>query len=92
MFKGNSTIPSAPASFNSQISLRTVFSSTTLSTATQFSSLRVETVGLRRAGRKMCIRDSLYSYYKLDDNGIMEAVTEMLNLEVEEDEDWEDEV
>lgn len=55
-------------------------------------SCRLKRLGLNDEFAIVGYTDDLYSYYKLDDNGIMEAVTEMLNLEVEEDEDWEDEV
>ncbi len=36
--------------------------------------------------------DDLYNFYKIDAEGITEAVAEMLGKEVEEDDDWEDEV
>lgn len=36
--------------------------------------------------------EDLYAHYKLDTNGIVDTVREMLKLEFEEDEDWEDEV
>ena len=36
--------------------------------------------------------EDLYSHYKLDADGIMTTVRELMQLEFEEDEDWEDEV
>lgn len=36
--------------------------------------------------------EDLYAHYKLDADGIMETVRDMMNLEFEEDEDWDDEV
>ena len=36
--------------------------------------------------------DDLYNLYKIDAEGITEAVAEMLGKEVEEDDDWEDEI
>lgn len=36
--------------------------------------------------------EDLYSYYKLDSNGIAESVREIMGKEFEEDEDWNDEV
>jgi transketolase len=36
--------------------------------------------------------EDLYSHYKLDTNGIIETVREVLGKEYEEDEDWEDEI
>jgi transketolase len=36
--------------------------------------------------------EDLYSHYKLDANGIIEKVREVMGKEFEEDEDWEDEV
>jgi len=36
--------------------------------------------------------DDLYNLYKIDAEGITEAVAEMLGKEVEEDDDWEDEL
>jgi len=35
--------------------------------------------------------EDLYSYYKLDSNGISEIVREMMGIAVAEDDDWEDE-
>ena len=35
--------------------------------------------------------DDLLNYYKLDADGILEAMQELLTAEIEEDEDWEDE-
>ena len=35
--------------------------------------------------------EDLYSYYKLDANGIADMVRELMGIEVGEDEDWEDE-
>ena len=36
--------------------------------------------------------EDLYSHYKLDADGVMATVRELMQLEFEEDEDWEDEV
>ena len=36
--------------------------------------------------------EDLYNYYKFDADGIVEAVSGLLKMEIEEDEDWEDEV
>ena len=36
--------------------------------------------------------EDLYAYYKLDANGILDQVRELMGREFEEDEDWEDEV
>jgi transketolase len=36
--------------------------------------------------------EDLYAYYKLDANGIIETIREVIKIEFEEDEDWEDEV
>ena len=36
--------------------------------------------------------EDLYSHYKLDADGIIETVREMMSIEFEEDEDWDDEV
>lgn len=36
--------------------------------------------------------EDLYAYYKLDANGIIEKVKEVMGKDFEEDEDWEDEV
>lgn len=36
--------------------------------------------------------EDLYAYYKLDANGIADTVRDMMRLQFEEDEDWEDEV
>lgn len=36
--------------------------------------------------------EDLYTHYKLDTDGIIETVREVMDLEFEEDEDWEDEV
>jgi len=35
--------------------------------------------------------EDLYHYYKIDADGIVEAATELMGKEIEEDEDWEDE-
>ena len=35
--------------------------------------------------------EDLYHYYKFDADGIVETVSELMRLEIEEDEDWEDE-
>ena len=35
--------------------------------------------------------EDLYSYYKLDSNGIADLVRELMGIAVEDDEDWEDE-
>jgi transketolase len=36
--------------------------------------------------------EDLYSYYKLDSNGIADSVREIMGREFEADEDWNDEV
>ena len=36
--------------------------------------------------------EDLYTHYRLDADGIMATVRELMQLEFEEDEDWEDEV
>jgi transketolase len=36
--------------------------------------------------------EDLYHFYKFDADGIVETVSELMRLEIEEDEDWEDEV
>ena len=36
--------------------------------------------------------EDLYAHYKLDADGIMETVREIMSIEFEEDEDWDDEV
>lgn len=36
--------------------------------------------------------EDLYSYYKLDANGILDTARELMGMEFEEDDDWEDEV
>src|SRR5580658_7406924 len=51
LFKGYSIIPSAPAALSWGINSRTTRSSMIVSTATQPARLRLETVGLRKAGR-----------------------------------------
>jgi transketolase len=38
------------------------------------------------------LHEDLMSYYKIDTNGIVEKVRELIGLEFEEDDDWEDEV
>ncbi|MBN1636061.1 MAG: transketolase family protein [Deltaproteobacteria bacterium] len=35
--------------------------------------------------------EDLYHYYKFDADGIVETVSELMKMEIEEDEDWEDE-
>jgi len=35
--------------------------------------------------------EDLYSYYKLDANGIADEVRSIMGIQVEEDDDWEDE-
>ncbi|ABW66937.1 transketolase family protein [Desulfosudis oleivorans] len=36
--------------------------------------------------------EDLYTHYKLDADGVLETVREVMNMDFEEDEDWEDEV
>ena len=36
--------------------------------------------------------EDLYHFYKFDADGIVETVSELMRMEIEEDEDWEDEV
>jgi transketolase len=49
-------------------------------------------VGLPDCYSEVGYPEDLYAYYKLDTNGIVEKVRELLGKEFEEDEDWEDEV
>ncbi len=55
-------------------------------------SCRLKRLGLPDTFSSVGHPDDLLSYYKTDADGIVEAVSEMLGQEVEEDEDWEDEV
>ncbi len=36
--------------------------------------------------------EDLYSHYKLDSNGIIEKVREIMGKDFEEDDDWDDEI
>jgi transketolase len=36
--------------------------------------------------------EDLYTHYKLDTDGVIETVREVMKMDFEEDEDWEDEV
>ncbi|MFY9114456.1 MAG: transketolase C-terminal domain-containing protein [Dethiobacteria bacterium] len=55
-------------------------------------SCRLKRLGLQDEFAIVGHPDDLYNYYKLDTDGIIEAVTEMLGQEVEADDDWDDEV
>lgn len=52
--------------------------------------------GFRKLGVPDCFAivgypEDLYHHYKFDADGIVETVSELMRLEIEEDEDWEDE-
>ncbi len=49
-------------------------------------------VGLPDCYSEVGYPEDLYTHYKLDADGIMETVREVMQIEFEEDEDWEDEV
>ncbi|MBN2360896.1 MAG: transketolase family protein [Deltaproteobacteria bacterium] len=49
-------------------------------------------VGLPDCFSEIGYPEDLYAYYKLDANGIIEKVRELMGKEFEPDEDWEDEV
>jgi len=51
-----------------------------------------EKVGLPDAFSLVGYPEDLYAHYKLDTNGIIEKVREVMGRDFEEDEDWEDEV
>ena len=51
-----------------------------------------EKVGLPDAFSLVGYPEDLYAHYKLDTNGIVEKVREVMGRDFEEDEDWEDEV
>lgn len=55
-------------------------------------SCRLKRLGLQDEFAIVGVTDDLYNIYKLDSDGITEAVLEMLGQEVEADDDWEDEV
>ncbi|MCU0576654.1 MAG: transketolase family protein [Desulfobacterota bacterium] len=53
--------------------------------------------GFRKLGIPDCFSivgypEDLYHHYKFDADGIVETVSEIMRMEIEEDEDWEDEV
>ena len=49
-------------------------------------------VGLPDCYSEVGYPEDLYTHYKLDTDGIIETVRELLSIEFEEDDDWEDEV
>ncbi len=51
-----------------------------------------EKVGIPDCFAEVGYPEDLYSYYKLDTNGIVEKVRQVMGKEFEEDESWEDEV
>ncbi|MCL6270112.1 transketolase family protein [Sansalvadorimonas sp. 2012CJ34-2] len=51
-----------------------------------------EKVGLNDQFSLVGYPEDLYAYYKLDTNGIIDRVREVMGQDFEEDEDWEDEV
>ncbi len=53
---------------------------------------RLKRLGLQDTFGTVGQPDDLLSYYKIDAEGIIEAVSEMLGQEVEVDDDWDDEV
>ncbi len=55
-------------------------------------SCRLKRLGIPDTYASVGHPDDLYNYYKIDSEGIAEAVTELLGQEVEEDDDWEDEL
>ncbi|MGE5396317.1 MAG: transketolase family protein [Chitinophagales bacterium] len=55
-------------------------------------SCRLKRLGIPDIFAIVGYTDDLYSYYKIDSNGIIEAVGEILGQDVESDDDWEDEV
>ncbi|HOL17507.1 MAG TPA: transketolase C-terminal domain-containing protein [Bacillota bacterium] len=55
-------------------------------------SCRLKRLGLQDEFAIVGLTDDLYNIYKLDSDGITEAILEMLGQEVEADDDWEDEV
>jgi transketolase len=51
-----------------------------------------EKLGLQDEFSLVGYPEDLYAHYKLDTNGIIEKVREVMGRDFEEDEDWEDEV
>jgi len=49
-------------------------------------------LGLNDVYSEVGYPEDLYAYYKLDANGIVDTIREVMKIEFEEDEDWEDEV
>ncbi len=49
-------------------------------------------LGLQDIYSEVGYPEDLYAYYKLDANGIVETIREVMKIEFEEDEEWEDEV
>jgi transketolase len=54
-------------------------------------SCRLKRLGIPDVFATIGCPDDLYSHYQLDAEGIMVAVTDLLEMEVEADDDWEDE-
>lgn len=51
-----------------------------------------EKIGLQDEYAEIGYPEDLYSYYKLDADGIIEKVREIMGKDFEEDENWDDEV
>ena len=51
-----------------------------------------EKLGLQDEFSLVGYPEDLYAHYKLDTNGIIDKVREVMGRDFEEDEDWEDEV
>ena len=51
-----------------------------------------EKMGIKDTFAAVGYPEDLYSYYKLDADGIIEKVREIMGKDFEEDDDWEDEV
>lgn len=49
-------------------------------------------IGLPDTYSEVGYPEDLYAHYKLDANGIVDTIREVMKIEFEEDEDWEDEV
>jgi len=60
--------------------------------ATSGKGCAFEKVGLPDAFSLVGYPEDLYAHYKLDTNGMIEKVREVMGRDFEEDEDWEDEV
>lgn len=49
-------------------------------------------LGLQDKFSEIGLHEDLMNYHKIDTNGIIDVVQDMLKVEIEEDDDWEDEV